>query len=136
MSHPAQRPSKNVAGRAEVAALRDTQRGATLLLVGILLGMLPLPYRAIAGLALLPSLFFFVRALRQQIGRVPVVQVLWTALGFVFASMTLAGALLPYFLLDSSMALQECLAAANTLQAEADCTAHWSDTFSRFTQGR
>lgn len=127
---PAQAPDETM-----MQALKDSRRAGILLIAGVLLGMFAMPKNLVAVVALLPSLFYFVRTLRAQVGRAPAVAVVWTALGFVLASMVLAGTLLPYLFFDNSMALQECVDAANTLEARSECTQNWTDTFSRFTQG-
>ncbi|WP_374928890.1 hypothetical protein [Kytococcus sedentarius] len=131
---PPQRPTP-AQDETVMQSLKDSRRAGILLIVGVLLGMLAMPRNLLAVVALLPSLFYFVRTLRAQVGRAPAVAVIWTALGFVLASMVLAGTLLPYLFFDNSMALQECIDSANTLEAQSECTENWTDTFSRFTQG-
>ncbi|WP_462418109.1 hypothetical protein [Kytococcus sp. Marseille-QA3725] len=135
MSQPARPPQGRLPDAPSPEMLRDSRRAALLLITGVLLGMLPMPWSLVAAVALLPSLYFFVRTLRAQIGTSPAPAVLWTALGFVFASMSLAGTLLPYLFFNHSMALQECVTAANTLQAESECTQDWTSTFNQFTGG-
>ncbi len=136
MSHPAPNPPRPTPDDSAVEALQHSRRAGILLIVGVLLGMLSMPKSLLAAVALVPALYYFVRTLRAQVGKAPVPVVLWTVLGFVLGSMVLVGTLLPYLFFDHSMALQDCISSSNTLQAESECTQNWTDTFSRFTQGR
>ena len=133
---PAQGSSAPSPAPPEGLGSRASQRAGLLLLAGALLGMLSMPRNIVALVALLPAAWFFLQALREQVGRARLPVVLWTALGLLLVSVLVVGVGLPYLFYDQSMAIQDCLQGANTQQAEADCTTDWTTDLSRFTQGR
>ncbi|GMA20457.1 hypothetical protein MM440_16825 [Arsenicicoccus piscis] len=109
------------------AGARDSSRCALLVLVGLVLTYLPLPWRALAVVAGLAAIFFGIRAMTAQIRTKQSFSAAWTGLGVMLAAWLIVVTGIQTVFTGQWSQVEECLKGANTRVAEADCRKQLGD---------